>query len=82
MKSLANYISERLEGRKFCIVYGNEISRIWPPDSERIRKRDAAIQAFARSRGWTATIWDPGVRVTFRKAASGPAKIKRKTVEG
>jgi len=68
MKTLANYITERLSGRKFCIVYGNEISRLWPPDSKSVQKRDVAIQAFAKRHGWTATIWHPGIRVTFRRA--------------
>ena len=71
MKQLEKYISGRLAGRKFCTVYGQDIARIWPMKRKEMEKRDAAIHAFAKANGWTATICDPGIRVTFRKAASG-----------
>jgi len=60
-----------MAGKKFCTVYGNEISEVLPLKSKDVEKRDQAIQAFARKNGLNATICDPGIRVTFRKAASG-----------
>ena len=43
------------------------VARVWPQIIEMTEQRNAAIQEFARQRGWTATIVDPGVTVTFRK---------------
>jgi hypothetical protein len=68
---LAERILERLKSHKSCTVFENELSRVWPcPDKER-QQRHAAIQAFAKAHGWSATILDPGIRVTFRKLREG-----------
>jgi hypothetical protein len=65
---LLNRINERLKTHKFCIIFRNELDRVWPiQDKERI-KRAEQIQAFAKANGLTAVIHDPGIRVTFRRA--------------
>jgi hypothetical protein len=66
---LTKRIEDRLKTHKFCTVFENELERVWPrkkPDP-----RIALIQKFARERGWTVTIRDPGIRATFRKKADG-----------
>lgn len=67
VKQLAAQISERLARKPFCTVFGNDVFRIWPMPKEIVEKRNAAIQAFAKKMGLSATILDPGIRVTFRK---------------
>ena len=71
MQLLANRITERLKTHKYCTVFDNELSRVWPcADKERSR-RHAQIHAFAKAHGWSATILDPGIRVTFRNLQNG-----------
>ena len=68
MDTLFRHIDERLRNRKYCVVFDNELSRVWPVEKKERAKRYAAIEAFARARGLIATIHDPGIRVTFRRA--------------
>jgi hypothetical protein len=68
MESLARRIAARLAGMNFFTISEPEVSRVWPLDSSAEQERNKAIQAFAKERGWTANIHDPGIRVTFRKA--------------
>ena len=71
MQLLANRIMERLKTHKYCTVFDNELSRVWPcVDKERLQ-RHAQIHAFAKAHGWSATILDPGIRVTFRNLQNG-----------
>jgi hypothetical protein len=67
---LLKHISNRLQSRKFCVVFEGELGRIWPTEKKETTKRAAAIQAFAARNGLSAKVHDPGVRVTFRKIAS------------
>jgi len=67
MDQLTKYIREQLEHKDRCTVFRPEITRVWPKLSEMVAERNAAIQAFAEERGWTAEIIDPGVVVTFRR---------------
>ena len=68
MDALTRRVSERLTKYRQCTVFGKEIDKIWPcPPSPAEIKRDAQIHALAANRGWTATIMNPRVRVTFRK---------------
>jgi hypothetical protein len=71
---------ERLNIRRFCIVFENEIELVWPRPQPGVAKRDAAIQAFASHHGWAVTIHDPGIRLTFRKLASGSAAVEMSAV--
>ena len=67
VNSLFQRITERLGTHKYCIVYENELERVWPALREEAIRRSAAIQKFAKAHGFCATIHDPGLRVTFRK---------------
>jgi len=67
MDALLKHITERLGGRAYCIVYENEILRVWPRDDKENATRHAAIHAFAAKHGLSASINDPGIRVKFRK---------------
>ena len=69
LEALTNHIRERLGTSKFCIVFENELERVWPTDSALREKRAALIQAYAKENGWSATVSDPGMRVTFRKVS-------------
>ena len=66
MKALAAQIKDRLPQRDYFTVFGAEISRLWPLPVETVPKRDAAIRAFAKKNGLSATIRDSGIRVLFR----------------
>jgi hypothetical protein len=68
METLARRIVTRLAAMNFFTVFEPEVSRVWPVDALAEQERNKAIQAFAKERGWTASIHDPGIRVTFRKA--------------
>lgn len=66
---LKERIGERLKAKKFCVASGNEIARIWPTEPKERNKQIKAIQRFAKENGWTATILDPGIRVTLFEVA-------------
>jgi hypothetical protein len=66
MQLLANRITERLKAHKYCTVFETELSRVWPFVDKERAKRHAQVLEFARAHGWSATILDPGIRVTFR----------------
>ncbi len=67
METLAKHIIERLVTKKSCTVFETELARFFPMRSRAMRQLDAAIQEFARERGLSAEIRDPGIRVKFRK---------------
>jgi len=67
LEALTKHIRERLGTSKFCIVFENELERVWPTDNALREKRAALIHAYAKEKGWSATVSDPGMRVTFRK---------------
>jgi hypothetical protein len=71
MQALTERIIERLNTHKSCTVFENELSRVWPCQDKERQQRHALIKAFAKSHGWSATILDPGIRVTFRKLKEG-----------
>ena len=68
LERLAKHIARQLKERKFCLVFEDQLERCWP--SERIKRaeRESQIQAFAKSRGWSASILDSdsGIRAIFR----------------
>src|SRR2546430_50539 len=59
MDALYQHIDERLRTRKSCVVFENELQRVWPTEKRERSKRAAAIEAFARAHGLAATIHDP-----------------------
>jgi len=66
--ALKKRIEERLGRRRSCTIFEHDLSVIWPRDERDQLKREKEIYAFAATHGWIATILDPGIRVTFRKA--------------
>lgn len=70
MDALYRHIDDRLRTRKSCVVFENELQRVWPTEKKERAKRAAAIERFARAYGLTAMIHDPGIRVTFRRISS------------
>ncbi len=56
--ALAKYIEQRLKERAFCVVFEDEIERCWPRKKLERAEREEQIQAFAKSRGWSAFIHD------------------------
>jgi len=69
LKILAERIRERLDARKFCVVFESELERIWPREKYTLAQRKKQIAAFANAYRLDVTIWDPGLRVTFKKRA-------------
>ena len=67
LEALKKRIRKRLATAKFCSVYETELERVWPTDNALREKRAALIHAYAKENGWSATVTDPGMRVTFRK---------------
>jgi hypothetical protein len=64
--ALANHIRGRLRDHIFCTVFENTLSGVWPrPHEHDCRIKE--IEAFAKANGWTVTISDPGIRLTFKK---------------
>jgi hypothetical protein len=64
--ALANHIRGRLKAKKFCVVFEQQLDRVWPRENLGERRKEL-IRAFADANGWEATIHDPGIRVTFRE---------------
>jgi hypothetical protein len=58
METLAKRIEHDLEERHFCVVFEDEVERCWPKEQLDRVEREEEIQAFANSRGWSASIYD------------------------
>jgi len=65
-KTLAELIRKRLGHQIVCTVFENRLSVVWPRDYEH-DSRIKEIEAFAKAHGWSVTISDPGIRLTFKK---------------
>jgi hypothetical protein len=68
--ALAKFARERLEKRKYCMVFESQLEPCWP--AEKIKSaariaREKKIRAFAKANDWTAVLHDPGLSVTFKK---------------
>ena len=57
-EGLAKHIERRLKERAFCVVFEDEVERCWPREKFGHTERHEQIQAFAESRGWSASILD------------------------
>ena len=68
---LAEKVIKRLNAHKSCTIFENDLSCVWPVSDKQRQQRHALIKAFAKAHGWSATILDPGIRVTFRKLKPG-----------
>jgi hypothetical protein len=67
MEALTKRIRDRLSTAKFCSVFEDELKKLWPVDNAPRKKRADLIHDYAKANGWSATVSDPGMRVTFRK---------------
>jgi hypothetical protein len=47
------------------------LSRVWPNNDVARQQWYVLIKGFAKAHGWSATILDPGIRVTFRRLKPG-----------
>ena len=61
---LATFVRERVEKRKYCMIFENRLEPCWPAEKVKTAPRIARekeIHAFAKANGWTAIIHDPGL---------------------
>jgi len=67
METLSKRIERDLEERQFCVVFEDEVESCWPKEELDQMEREEEIQAFAKSRGWKASIYnsDGLTRVIF-----------------
>ena len=79
MDALAKRIRKRLRSKKFCAVSERDLEPVWPrePLSPESRKRRIKILAFARANNWEATIYETGLRVSFRKLGPKPKRAMK-----
>jgi hypothetical protein len=56
MDTLGKHIERCLKEREFCLVLEDELERCWPTEKIKRAERESQIQAFAKSRGWNASI--------------------------
>jgi hypothetical protein len=67
---LAKFVRERVEKRKYCMIFESQLEPCWPAEKVKTAPRIARekkIHAFAKANGWIAVIHDPGLSVIFRK---------------
>lgn len=69
VQNLIEHIRDRLATAKACTVFESDLDPVWPRGKLSREKREREIQMFAKKNGWAATVLDPGIRVTYRKAA-------------
>ena len=70
---LATFVQERLDKRKYCMIFENRLEPCWPAETVKTAPRIARekeIHAFAKANGWTAEIHDPGLSVIFKKVTA------------
>jgi hypothetical protein len=68
LEILAKHIQRDLKERAFCVVFEDEIELCWPSETIEPSERLNQIEAFAKSRGWKASILNAeigGTRVIF-----------------
>ena len=70
MEALTQRVRECLAIANSYTAFDVELQAILPNEKMYREERAKSIQAFAGKNGWSATILDPGVRVTFRKLAT------------
>jgi hypothetical protein len=75
---LAKFVRERLEKRKYCMVFERQLEPCWPAEkvkSAASTAREKKIRAFAKANGWTAEIHDPGLSVIFKKIRANGSTV-------
>ena len=78
MEALTRQIRHRLENHKSCTIFEKDLGRVWPYVDAAREERFAAIKAYAKARGWSATFLDPGIRVTFRRLPEAKTGASRR----
>jgi hypothetical protein len=76
--ALAKFVRERVEKRKYCMVFESQLEPCWPGDKLKSATRTARekkIRAFAKANGWTAEIHDPGLSVIFKKITANGSTV-------
>jgi hypothetical protein len=76
--ALAKFVRERLEKRKYCMVFERQLEPCWPAEKVKTAARIARekkIRAFAKANGWTAEIHDPGLSVIFKKITANGSTV-------
>ena len=56
LETLAKRIEWQLKQRGFCVVFEHEVEHCWPSEKSKPSERLTQIEAFAKSRGWKASI--------------------------
>ena len=73
MKILTKHVAAQLEERGFCVVFEDDLERWWPSSEMAQSERENKIRAFAKFRGWDATILESefGTRAILSKEGTG-----------
>ena len=69
---LAKHVRDRLGDHVHCTVFESKLAVVWPRAYE-TDSRVKEIEAFAKANGWSVSIADPGIRITFKKLAKETA---------
>ena len=67
---LAKFVRERIDKRKYCMIFESQLEPCWPAEklkSAARAAREKKIRAFAKANGLRAEIHDPGLSVIFKK---------------
>jgi len=73
---LAKFVQERLEMRKWCMVFENRLELCWPAEKSAADvAREKEIREFAKANGWTAEIHDAGLSVIFKKSRPNDSTV-------
>jgi len=51
---------------QICTVFENKLAVVWPRAYDH-DSRIKEIKAFAKANGWSVSISDPGIQLTFKK---------------
>ena len=69
MQTLANHIAKKLESAMHCIVYEDDLMRVWPLGES---KREDKIDRFARAYGFRLLSYEKGICAVFDKEPFRP----------
>jgi len=67
---LAEHLRSRLAERNSWVVFEAELDRIWPREKYSLEERKKQIEAFAQAYGLDVSIWDSGLRATFKRKSA------------
>lgn len=67
LKTLARHIATQIEERGYCVVFQNDLQRVWPLELITSSEREKEIREFAETHGWSAAIRAFGTRAIFQE---------------